>query len=124
MVSMPVAVQSYRHRSLQGLSERLINSFIEPQPQEAKSRLFLMPSPGLIAFSDVASPGVRGMHVFQEYCYIVSDIGVYRMDVAGSSTFCGNIAPGGQVTISDNGTQTVIVVPETGQAWVVVGTTC
>lgn len=123
MPSMPVAVQSYRHRSLSGLSERLINSFIEPQPQEAKSRLFLMPAPGLVAFSEVATPGVRGMHVFREYLYVVSDIGVYRLDVAGSSTFCGDIAFGGPVTIADNGTQVVIVVPETGQAWVVVDTT-
>ena len=123
MVSMPIAVQSYRHRSLPGLSERLINSFIEPQPQEAKARLFLMPSPGLIRLSEVATPGVRGLYPFQGYCYVVSGTGVYQMDTTGTSIFCGAIADGGPVTIADNGTQIAIVVPETGQAWYVVGTT-
>lgn len=123
MVSMPVAVQSYRHRSLPGLSERLINSFIEPQPQEAKARLFLMPSPGLLRFSMLATGPVRGLHPFNEYCYAVGGTGVYRVNVSGSVEVCGNIADGGPVTMADNGTQVVVTAPETGQAWVITGTT-
>lgn len=123
MVSMPIAVQSYRHRSLPGLSERLINSFVEPQPQEAKSRLFLMPAPGLVRFSIFETGAIRGLHTFNEYCYVVCGPTVFRMDVTGGSVSCGTIADGGPVTMADNGTQVVVVVPETAQGWVITGTT-
>ncbi len=123
MVTMPVAVQSYRHRSVAGISERLINAFIEPQPQEAKARLFLRPTPGLVRFGTMPTGPVRGMHVFNQYCYAVAGTEVYRIDFAGYPELCGSVPDGGRVTMADNGTQVVIVTPESGQGWVVTGTT-
>lgn len=123
MVAMPLAVQSYRHRSLPGSSQRLINSFIEQEPREAKFPLFLLSSPGLIRFATLPTGPWRGAHPFQQYCYVVAGAGVYRVDVSGGHVFCGNIANGGPVTMADNGTQITIVAPETQQAWNITGTT-
>lgn len=123
MASIPVAVQSYRHRSLPGSAQRLINGFVEQEPREAKFPLFLMQWPGLIRFATLDGGRIRGMHQFNEFLYVVCNAGIYQVDAAGNSVFCGVLPPGGPVTIADNGTQIVVVAPESGQAWVVVGTT-
>ncbi len=123
MASIPIAVQTYRHRSIPGSSQRLINVFAEPQPREAKFPLFVLPTEGLIRFTTLPDGPFRGALRFNDVSYVVSGLNVYRVDVSGTETSCGVISGGGLVTMADNGSQVVICVPETGQAWVVEGTT-
>jgi hypothetical protein len=123
MVSMPLAVQSYRHRSIPGSAQRLINGFVEQEPREAKFPLFLLQWPGLIRFATTAGGKVRGLHQFNEFLYVVGDTAIYRLDASAVIVSCGAIPSGGPVSIADNGAQVVVVMPETGQAWVITGTT-
>lgn len=123
MPRIPFALQSYRHRSLPVSAQRILNWFPEQEPRDAKAPVILMPTPGLSLFTTLPTGPFRGAQVMGSYCYIVSGVGVYRMDVLGAYTLLGNIADGGAVSMANNGTQMVVVVPETQQAWVATTTT-
>lgn len=120
---IPVALTSYQHRSLPISAQRVVNWFAEQEPQDARSRMPLLPTPGLTRFATLASGPVRGAALMGSYLYVVSGTGVYRVDVAGASLFLGNIADGGPVSMANNGTQMAIVTPETQQGWVATSTT-
>ena len=117
MARIPFAIQSYRHRDLPVSAQRCINWFVEAEPQDARSKLVLLPTAGLERFTLLPTGPIRGMKVMGAYIYAVSGVGVYRVDVRGASVLLGTIADGGAVTMADNGTQMAIVVPETTQAW-------
>ena len=116
---LPFAIQSYTHRALPVSAQRLINLFPEMQPETAKSRLPLLPTPGLIQLADLGVNAVRGVHVMGGDLYAVSGSGVYRVTQAGVSTLLGNIGTGGPVSLDSNGDKLAIVTPETFEAWVV-----
>ena len=120
---IPFAINSYKHRDLPVSAQRLINWFVEAEPQNARSPLVLLPTAGLDRFSLLPTGPVRGMRVMGSYLYVVSGVGVYRVDVSGAYLFLGNIADGGPVSMADNGTQMAIAVPDTTQAWYATSTT-
>lgn len=115
---IPFALQSYRHRDLPVSAQRIINYFTEAQPADAKARAVLLPTPGLKAFALLATGPVRGMREMAGTLYVVAGNGVYAVTAGGGVSFIGNVAEGGIVSMDHNGTQMVIVVPETGQAWI------
>jgi hypothetical protein len=123
MPRIPFAIQSYQHRSLPASAQRCINWMAEAEPRDAKSPLVLLPTPGLSIFTTLATGPVRGVHQMGSYLFVVSGVGVYRVDVAGAVLFLGTIADGGPVTMADNGLQVAIVTPETRQGWVATTTT-
>lgn len=116
---LPFAIQSYRHRSLPISAQRLINVFVEPQPEDAKARLPLLLSPGLRQFSSVANSIMRGQHVMGSDLYSVIGDGVFRTDVNGAVASLGTIPLGGPVSLDSNGESLCIVIPETRQGFVV-----
>lgn len=118
MARIPFSVTSYRHRDLPISAQRVINWMAEQEPADARSKLVLLPTPGLRDFATLATGPMRGAKVMGSYLYAVAGTGVYRMDVAGAWVFLGNIADGGPVSMDHNGTQMAIVVPETRQGWV------
>ena len=120
---LPFAVQSYTHRALPISAQRLINLFPEVQPENAKSRLPLLPTPGLRLLADLTAGPVRGVHVMGGDLFVVAGTGVYRVPNLGSPSFLGTISNGGTVSLDSNGTKLCIVVPETYEAWVVDRTT-
>lgn len=123
MARIPFAVTSYRHRDLPISAQRVINWMAEQEPADARSKLVLLPTPGLRLFTTLPTGPLRGAKVMGSYLYMVAGTGVYRLDVAGSVTVLGNIADGGQVSMDHNGTQMAIVVPETRQGWVATSST-
>jgi hypothetical protein len=116
-------IQSYRHRSLPVSAQRCLNWMAEMEPKDAKSPIVLLPTPGLVRFTQLPTGPVRGLRIMGSYLFAVSGVSVYRVDVAGAVLLLGNIADGTAVTMADNGTQLAIVVPETQQAWVATTTT-
>jgi hypothetical protein len=116
---LPFAVQSYTHRALPISAQRLINLFPEVQPENAKSRLPLLPTPGLRLLADLGVNAVRGVHVMGGDLYAVAGSGVYRVTQAGVATLLGNIGNGGPVSLDSNGSKLCIVAPENYLAWVV-----
>lgn len=118
MPRLPFAVQAYRHRSLPVSAQRLINWFPEAQPQDAKARVVLLPTPGVVRFVALPVGPIRGMRGMADRLYVVAGINVYRVRADASFELAGSIDDGGPVSMAGNGTQMVIVVPETRKAWV------
>jgi len=88
------------------------------EPDFATGKIVLLPTPGLEQFTLVATGPIRGMEVMGEAIFVVGGTGVYLVNAGGASTFLGNIASGGPVSMANNGTQVMIVVPETNQGWI------
>lgn len=115
---LPFATQSYLHRSLPLSAQRMVNCYVEPQPQDAKSRLPILPAPGLRQFGSAATSVCRGMHVMGADLFAVIGSTVYRVVVDGSTFALGTIPNGGPVSLDSNGEQLAIVVPETTECFV------
>ena len=115
---LPFAIQSYRHRSLPVSAQRLINWFVESEPKDARSPLVLLPTPGLTVYATLPSSPIRGMRVMGSYLYVVAGGNVDRTDVDGNYVLLGAITNGDLVSMSDNGDQMCIVVPETGEGFI------
>jgi hypothetical protein len=123
---LPFAVMSYRHRSLPVSAQRLINWFAEKQPPGAKGDLVLLPTPGLDLFTTAGAGPIRGMAEMGGLLYVVSGRNVYKVTTSGTVTQVGSsdvIDAGGPVTMAENGTQMLVVVPETGEGFVVTSST-
>jgi len=118
MPRIPMALQSYRHRSLPVSAQRIINWCAEQEPRDAKAPVILIPTPGLDVFTTLPAGPFRGAQVMGNLCYIVADDTVYAVDTSGAYTALGTLAAGGAVSMANNGTQMVVVVPETQQAWI------
>lgn len=110
MVATPWTMQSYRSRSLPVSSQRLINGYMEQQPQGAKSQTPIFGTPGITLFSTCGTGPVRNMWVMAGVLYVVSGQNLYSVTSAGLSTNVGGAILGtGWVSMSDNGTQLCIV---------------
>ena len=120
---LPFAINSYRHRSLPVSAQRLVNWLPEAQPADAKARVVLLPSPGLVLFATLPQGPVRAMHVMGATLYAVGGGALYRVTSAGAVTFVGNIDGHGAVSMADNGTQVIVVEPVSRKAWVATETT-
>jgi hypothetical protein len=118
MPRVPFAWNSYRHRSLPISAQRLINVFAEKQPPGSKAEIVLLPTPGLVEFATCGSGQVRGFIEMAGLFYVVSGPAVYKVSATGTATLVGSLTAGGPVTMAQNGTQCLIVVPETGEGFV------
>lgn len=121
---VPVAFQYYLHRHLPISAQRVVNWFAEAQPDQARARTALLPTPGLVEFVDLGGGPVRAMEVMGDRLYAVSDGSVYRITPQGSATFIGSVTPGKKpLSTANNGTQVVIVDPADGLGWTCTATT-
>jgi hypothetical protein len=116
---LPFATNSYTHRSLPLSAQRMINVYVEPQPQDAKARLPILPAPGLRSFATLAAGPCRGLHVMGTDLFAVAGDRVFRVRVDGVVTNLGAIPAGGEVSLDSNGDKLAIVVPETAECYVV-----
>ncbi len=121
-MQLPFAIQHYRHRSLPVSAQRLVNWFPEAQPADAKARVALLPSPGVVEFTVVPESPIRGAIAMQDKLFVVAGIGVYRIEDNGDVSYLGNVDGGASVSMAENGTQVIIVVPETTTAWIATAT--
>lgn len=104
------ARHSYQARSLPLSSQRLVNWFVEPAPQDAKSQSYLINTPGLKNFSNAGSGPIRGMITMGGVMYVVSADEVYSINSSGTATKVGDVGfQTGRVRMSQNGTQILIV---------------
>ena len=116
---LPFAVASYTHRALPVSAQRLINLYPEAQPETAKARLPLLPTPGLRQFAALALSPCRGLHVMGADLYAVMGTGVFRIGVDGVATLLDTIPNGGPVSLDSNGDDLAIVLPDTLEGYVV-----
>lgn len=118
---LPLALGGYAHRSLPLSAQRLINWQAEVQPPTAKGRSALIPTPGCSLHAIVSDASVRGMAVQGDTLFVVAGGHVYAVSAAGGVVDRGTVPSGGPVSMATNGTQMVIVTPESRQAHVCTG---
>lgn len=101
--------------------ERLLNGYLELTP-EGKEPAPVYGIPGLTLFSLVGDSPIRGMIEMAEILYVVSGEALFRISSTGVATNLGSLPSGDMVDMATDGTNIVIVVPETGGIWVYNGT--
>jgi hypothetical protein len=79
----------------------------------------LLPTPGLTTFATSAFVGCRGAHVMGDSLYMVFGIAVYRVTTEGNASLLGTISGGGPVSMDSTADKLVIVVPDSGEGFVV-----
>lgn len=106
------ATESYTSRSLPLSAQRCVNAFMEAQPQDsgAKSQVPLFGAPGLTLFTELPTFPVRGLWNFRGTLHAVAGGTLYRLNAAGGYKALGDgITGSGVVSMSDNGTQIMVV---------------
>ncbi len=111
MPRVPFAINSYRHESLPLSAQRVVNWYPETQPVDAKTRVPLLPWPGLKAFTTAGSGPIRNQTVMNGVLYAVSGNRLYSVDASGVASDKGSVGINatGLVSAAHNGTQLVIV---------------
>lgn len=105
---------SYVARSVNAADNRMVNLFPEATPEGGKEAGFLSRCPGLKKILTIGTGPIRGLWQFGGYAYAVSGTEVYKIDGAWTATLIGSVAEGGQVSMSDNGTQLFIATNPNG----------
>ena len=104
----PILGGSYVARSVNAADNRMVNMFPEAVPQGGKEAGFLSRAPGLRLLATVGTGPIRGLWHFGDYLYVVSGVGLYRVNTSWVSTYLGAVTGTGQVSMADNGTQLFI----------------
>lgn len=127
MVALPIYGGSYPSRSKPFSAQRCINWYIQPAEGGGLSEAVLYGTPGI---SEIANTGMieqvnRGSHVMEGIAYFVNGTSLYRLNrttIQGVDSFSvddiGTIAGTSRVSMADNGTQLMILVPGgSGYIW-------
>ncbi len=104
MQPVQFAAQSYRAESGVVSEQRLVNLYLEANPEGAKGPVALYGTPGLKPWQTVGSGPIRGMRPMGAYLYVVSGAELYGVESDGTQTLVGDIGGSGNVHITDNGT--------------------
>lgn len=118
MAIVPFATMSYKSRALPVSSQRCLNMFAEQQPSSAKTQVAVFGVPGLTQFSTCGVGPIRGMWNMNEQLFVVSGQSLYMVSETGTATLLGTGITGTNVvSMSDNGTQLIIVNGVGGYIW-------
>jgi len=100
--------EGYKSRTVS--AQRRVNLYVEIQSTPDKSSIVMYGTPGLTQAIDFGTAPVRGAWAVGTYAYIVAGSLFYKVSPNGSFTWNGTLATsGGRVSMSDNGTQVIIV---------------
>jgi len=126
---IPFALASYSGRSQSLNAERLINLFPEETPQRSTSQVVLRSTPGLMNFSVVGVGPIRGMRQMNisnaSTLFVVSGTDLYEIDSAGVETLrgaAGFIAGSGDVFMSSNAADQLVIINSAGTGYIWDGT--
>ena len=112
IMNLPIGGGFYQSESLPLSAQRCINWFPAlPQTANANSQMVLFHTPGQKAFATLTGRN-RGQHSMAGIDYAVNDNTLYKINSDKTSTaISGTIVGSGIVSMDDNGTKLVIVVP-------------
>jgi len=114
-------LEGYLGRSRASDTHRLINLYVEKKTVGSKSKAILVGSPGLELFTTMTTV-VRGAEKMNGIYYVVSGSSLYEVDSLGVATSRGTLSTSnGKVSITNNGTQMLIVDGTSG--YIYTGTT-
>ena len=106
-INVPFGLHAYQDRSLPVNAQKLINFFIEAQPQDSKSPVVVNNTPGSTLFVTVGP--IHGMRVLNGILYAVSGTELYSITSTGVTTLLGDIAGNLRCSMEHNGNQLCIV---------------
>jgi hypothetical protein len=104
----PILGSSYVARSVNAADNRMVNLFPEIVPEAGKEPAFLNRAPGLTLITSVGTGPIRGLYTFGGEGYIVSGLGLYKINTSWTTSYIGLINGSGPVSMADNGTQLFI----------------
>ena len=108
-INIPFGLHAYQDRSLPVNAQKLINFFIEAQPQDSKSPVIVNNTPGSTLFVTVGDGPIHGMKVLNGVLYAVSGTHLYSITTSGRTTLLGIISGNTRCSIEHNGNQLCIV---------------
>lgn len=121
-INLPIGGGFYQSRSLPLSAQRLINWVpIIPQTAGASTSNAIFPTPGQKSFLTVGGEN-RGQDVMAQIDFAVNGNTLFQINENKTSTSIGTIEGSGLVSMANNGTKLVIVVPG-GKSYVYDGTT-
>lgn len=109
LITFPFIDQAYESISAPFSAQQLINMYLEDAQVQARSQRALIGTPGLEEFVQIGTGPIRGLHVFREFLYAVSEFEVFKIDVNGIATKIGDIPRTTRVSIENNETQVCFV---------------
>jgi hypothetical protein len=95
----------------------MVNLFPEVIPEGGKEAAWLQRAPGLRFLQTLGQGPVRGLWTFNGKAFAVSGTTLYEIDTNWGITNRGAIASGGQVNMTDNGTQMFIATGANGYVY-------
>jgi hypothetical protein len=113
----PFAIQAYQSRSLPISAQNCVNWYAEKTPENSKTPIALLGTPGMLPFASLGGTSVRAAHVMVSTLYAVSGTGLYRVTSNGSATLLGTLPEAGEVFMDSNGTDLAILVGATLYVW-------
>ena len=105
---IPFGTQSYQHEAKQLSSQRMVNCFLEAQPEGSKSPLAVIRTPGIETYVTLPKGPVRGGTVHNGRPYFVSGNSLYELN-GRVATDKGAIPGSDRVRMFSNGAQLGIV---------------
>lgn len=108
-INVPFGLHAYQDRSLPVNAQKLINFFIEAQPQDSKSPVVLNNTPGSTLWVTVGGGPIHGMDILKNILYVVSGTELYSVTSTGTSTLLGTIVGNVRVHMAHNDQQVCIV---------------
>lgn len=112
MPPIQFATNAYKSKSLPLAAQQCINLYVEKAPPDAKSQAPLFGAPGLKTFAAGGTGSVRALRRLGNLVYAIIGPTLYSVDSAGTVTSLGSVSllgSTGQVSMSDNGTQLIMV---------------
>lgn len=109
---IPFATNAYKLTSLPISAQQCINFYAEREPQDAKTdgQVAVLSVPGTQAYVTCGTGPIRGIRVMNDVAYVVSGPDLYSVDEFADVQFLGTGIDGSAVvSMSDNGTQVIIV---------------
>lgn len=120
-MTLPIGGGFYQSESLPLSAQRCINWFpVLPQTANAGSPINLFHTPGQLSFTTLGGIN-RGQHEMGEINFAVNSNTLFQVNENKSKVSIGTIEGSGIVSMADNGTKLVIVVPG-GKSYVYDGT--
>jgi hypothetical protein len=117
MTTISLPLHSYRLRSAQASTSRLVNAYVEQLPEDAKAPYLLTRAPGLSSWATVGTGPIEALHADHGLLYVVSGGGFYSVTSAASATFRGTVGSSTEIDMDSNPSSVVIVSPPLAYHW-------
>jgi hypothetical protein len=117
VATLTLPIHSYRLRSAQSSTARLVNCFAEALPADAKGQVLLTRAPGLASWAEIGNGPIEGMHADHGLLYVVSGGDLYSVTSAASATLRGVVGISTEIDMDSNDSAVVVVSPPLAYYW-------